>query len=284
MFHNLIKPRDLTKYTLMRGVTDFGNLSQYNLYETGYPFLAIVSKPKLLTAMSESDSEGVGKLIENYFHILEYEFRGLDGIEDITSEGQELTNGISQLSIITKVNQQSASSFSMRYFEKAGSVITRTHEIFLRGIKDPRTQIKHYNGMLANGKIKSTGYENEVFSFLYFVTDNSCREIEKAYLIISAQPTKAETSIYNVEKGDIQFKEVSVEFNGFPITGDEIDKRAKGLLDWMNNSDNKNKMIVDSMNFMYTGISDIGGMQGMTADFLAKKDPRNTNGVPRADA
>lgn len=261
MFKYLISPRDITKYTLMRGVTDFGNLNQYNLYETGYPFFAVVSKPKMLENLADSDTD-MKTLLDNYIHILEYEFRGLDGIEDISAETQTLTNGISDLNIITKVTQQSASSFSMRFFEKSGSVITRMHELFLRGIKDPRTQVKHYNGRLGVvGGIADAGYENEIFTFLYFVTDNTCRKIEKSYLIIAAQPSKAETSIYNAEKGEISFKEISVEFNGFPITGDEVDKRAVDLLNWMNNLSNANHMILDSNNFMYTGISDIGKAQ-----------------------
>jgi len=250
MFDSLKKPRDLTKYTLMRGVTDFGNLNQYNLYETGYSFLTIVSVPKYLETLAAQDSN-FAVLFQNYLHILEYEFRGLDGIEDITSDSIELTNGISQLNVISKVNQQSASQVSMRYFEKSGSVLTRVHETFLKGIKDPRTQFKHYYGLIESGKLEP-GYENEVFSFLYGVTDNTGLELEKSYLLLSAQPTKAETSMYVSEKGEISTKEVTCEFNCFPITGDTIDQKAKAYLDYLNTV-----IVKNSNNFGYTGIDKI---------------------------
>jgi len=250
MFDYLKKPRDITKYTLMRGVTDFGNLNQYNLFETGYSFLTIVSVPKFLETLAAQDTN-FATIFTNYLHILEYEFRGLDGLEDVTSDSIELTNGISQMNVISKVNQQSASQVSMRYFEKSGSVLTRVHETFLKGIKDPRTQFKHYHGLIDSGKLEG-GYENEVFSFLYGVTDNTGLELEKAYLLISAQPTKADTSEYNSEKGEIGTKEITCEFNCFPITGNTIDSKAKAYLDYLNTIITK-----DSSNFGYTGIEKI---------------------------
>ena len=250
MYDFLKKPRDITKYTLMRGVTDFGNLDQYNLFETGYSFLTIVSVPKWLETLASTDSN-FATLFANYLHILEYEFRGLDGLEDITSDSLELTNGISTMNMISKVNQQSASQVSMRYFEKSGSVITRVHETFLKGIKDPRTQFKHYHGLIDSGALEA-GYENEVFTFLYGVTDNTGTELEKAYLLLSAQPTKAETSMYVSEKGEIDKKEVTCEFNCFPITGNLVDQKAKAYLDYLNTVITK-----DSSSFAYTGIDKV---------------------------
>ena len=38
-FKGLKTPREILQYNLMRGVTDFSNLEQYDLYEKGYPFM-----------------------------------------------------------------------------------------------------------------------------------------------------------------------------------------------------------------------------------------------------
>lgn len=255
MFDNLKKPRNLTQYKLMQGVTDFGNLNQFNLYESGYSFLVVCQVPKFMEVLA-SENSSFQDLLDNYVHILEYEFRGLDGLENITSETMELTNGISTLNMISKVTEQSASTVSMRFFEKSGSAITKFHEAYLQGIKDPKTQIKHYHGLISSGKLEA-GFENEVFMFLYFVTDNTATEIEKAYLLLSAQPTTAETSIYNSEKGQIENKEISVEFNCFPVKGEKIYEKAKQMLNWMNNSENPNKLVVDSNNFEYSGIDKV---------------------------
>ena len=231
IFSHLSTPRDLTKYTLMRGVTDFGKLEQFNLYETGYSFLIVTRIPKFLQELGAKNSE-YKKLIDTYVHILEYEFRGLEGLENLTTDTAELTNGIKKTDIITKVTRQGGSNFSMRFQEKAGSVITKVHELFLTGIKDPDTQVKTYHGLLQDGTMEK-GYENEVFNFLYIVTDNSLMQVEKAYFLAAAQPTTAELSIYNSEKGDIQFKEISVEFNAYPIHGIKINEKAVELLKWI---------------------------------------------------
>lgn len=235
-------PRDVTGYMLSRGVADYSDLYQFNNYETGYGFLIVLKIPDFLQKLC-LENDQYASLIKSYRHILEYDFKNLDGIEDITSDPSELQDGINNLNVITKVNEQSASQFSMRYYERSGSIITKVHELFLRGIKDPRTQVKRYMGLLKpgviSGKIKSSaiqeaGYEHETFQFLYFNTDNTAREIEKAYLLVSCQPTTAETSMYSFTKGDIAWREVTCTFNGYPITGRAVSKKAQEFLDWIN--------------------------------------------------
>jgi hypothetical protein len=140
--------------------------------------------------------------------------------------------------MINKVTMQSASTFSMNYNERSGSVLTRVNELFLRGVKDPRTQIKHYDGLIDAGLIShdEIGFESEVFKFLYFTTDNTALHIEKAYYIVAAQPTKAELSMYSGEKGTYEYPELSMEFSGYPITGPKVDFVAQSILNHITSS------------------------------------------------
>ena len=250
MFSSLMSTRDLSKFTLMRGVTDYANLEAYNLYESSYSFLILVQVPEFMKKLCDQNSE-YKKMFDTYCHILEYDFRGLSGIDNITAETGELTNGISNVEIINKVTMQAASSFTMRYFERHGSVITRTHELFLRGIKDPRTQVKHYNGLIPKG-LMEPGYENEVFSFMYLVCDNTLMNLEKCIYIVAAQPTGAQWDIYNSEKGSIEFKELDVEFKGYPIVGRKINEKGKEFLDWI-----RQNTTWDEMEFNYTGVDNM---------------------------
>ena len=269
IFSDTVSVRDITKFTLMRGVTDYTALQQFDLYETGYSFLINLQIPGFLDklqALSSSgnggSAEGYAALISNYRHILEYDFRGAQGIEDITSETSALTNGIDDLQMITKVREQAASQFTMQYFERSGSVITKTHEAFLRGIKDPRTQFKRYLGLIDGPTTVATGSEmsktpvidkgfhNEVFHFLLIVTDNTGFNVEKAYILASCQPSAANTSIYNVTRGEIQFSELSVSFNGFPVSGKVVNSRAAKFLQWINDN-----TCFDEMQFGYQVLS-----------------------------
>ena len=244
IFSDTMSTTDVQAFTLMRGVTDFSNLAQYDLYETGYSFLINLSIPKFLKN-AKTLSDEYKKLINNYCHIIEYDFRGMSGIDDITSDTGALTNGINELNIITRVNEQGGGQFSMNYFERAGSTITKVHELFLRGIKDPRTQFKRYNGQIKGprGAAGSTNggnntlnasYANEVFNYMLIVTDNTGFNVEKSYIIASAQPTSANTSIYQVERGQIGFSEIPVNMNGFPITGRVVNNKAAKMLTYIN--------------------------------------------------
>ena len=215
IFSGTMAPQEVQQFTLMRGVTDFSNLNQYDLYETGYSFLICLSIPTFLQK-AKALNENYKMLINNYCHIIEYDFRVCQVIDDITSDPSPLTNGINELNIITKVNEQAATSFSMNYFERSGSIITKTHELFLRGIKDPRTQFKRYLGLItgpradtssnnANSTRLEASFQNEVFHYLLIVTDNTGYNVEKAYILASCQPSTANTSIQNVERGQIMF-------------------------------------------------------------------------------
>ena len=103
IFEGTRSVKDLTSYMLMRGVTDFANLEQYNLFESGYSFLVVMKIPEFLKKLAAKNDE-YKKIINTYVHILEYEFRGLSGLDNMTVDVGELTNGINQVNIINKVN------------------------------------------------------------------------------------------------------------------------------------------------------------------------------------
>lgn len=267
-FKGLKTPRELLNFNLMRGVTDFSNLEQWDLYEKGYPFLCVVSIPQFLRDLAKQD-ENIRTIVNNYVHILENDFRGIDNVDNITGETGEITNGIRSISVINKVMKPTNSNFSLNYYERSGSILTKAHELYLTGIKDPDTQVKHYHGLIDawtfNGvdtvSGKDPGPHQECFSFMYFLTDNTMTKIERAFLIAACQPTTANyTDLYTGTKGDIQFAEVSLPFNGFFINNDFVYQKAQDMLLAMRNPANitNSRIIVDSNNFKYNAIAQAG--------------------------
>jgi hypothetical protein len=295
IFDNTLAPNPVTSYTLFRGVTDYTNLAQFDLYETGYSFLVLLQIPVFLDKLSAISSEkgGYASLIENYRHIIEYEFRGAQGIDDITGETSPLTNGLTDLNIITRVTEQGGSQFTMNYFERSGSIITKTHELFLRGVKDPRTQVKRYCGLLnepltnrSNQVVNQTdqnsnsgnlmqdkGYQYEIFHFLLIVTDNTCLNVEKAYILASCQPTIANTTIYNVTRGEIQFQEMGVQFQGLPIPGRIVNQRATDFLKYINQH-----TCFDEMEFGYNILSDEALGANGNSNYVEAIEAKNSGG------
>ena len=105
---NYVKmPRSVTEFTLMKGVTDFSNLKQFDVYETGYPFITVISVPRFMDILGSRDTN-VRNLQDNITHVIEGEFRGLSGIPDITAEGGEITNGNISMQIINNVSMDTS--------------------------------------------------------------------------------------------------------------------------------------------------------------------------------
>ena len=111
---------------------------------------------------------------------------------------------------------------------------------------------------------------------MYFVTDNTMTKIERAFLIAAAQPTTANYSdLYSGNKGDIQFAEISLSFNGFFINNDFVYQKASDMLLAMRNPSNltDSRIIVYSHNFKYAAITEAGVESGFDAPkYFSEKD------------
>lgn len=289
IYSNLKAPKDLSAYNLFRGVTDFSRLEQFNLYESGYPLLVVVSIPKFLKAMAAQDGAdgSIDRLINSYKHIVQNEFKGFSsGLEDMSTETGEINNGFQSVNVITKTNAPSGSTFSMVYNEKSGSVLTKMHELYLRSVKDPNTGYKTYNGIIQkdatgnNIKPEEAGFDKECFSFLYMHTDNTGLLLERAVYIVGAMPTSAQLSIYNGTKGEVQFQEVTCEYTGYPIVGKQVDARAKQILDYLNTTtDRAEALIKNSYNYKYYGLVDSASglaQTSLSSNTNAKKTTADT--------
>ena len=269
IFANTNDFKDVTNYRLMRGVPDFGSLVQFNPYESGYAAFIVCGMPKFMEALAKRDNQ-YKKLVENWKHIIEFEFKSFDGLEGISVDTIELGDDLNKINVINKVNMQSASEFSLTYDEKSGSPLTKFAKLYLTGIKDGRTQVKTYHGLI-HSDIMEPGFENEVFTFLFIATDSTMRKVENATLIICAQLTSADTDMYNYTKGDIGKKEVTVKFNGYPIQSTEIDLAASKMLDFLISEDaGVRQIIFNSDNYDYTGVNSI-------ANTLNKYSNNNAN-------
>ena len=225
-------------------------------------------------------------LQDAFIKILENEFKGLDGIEDITTETMEISDNISTMSLISKSVQNANSQVSMRFTEKTGSVITKYISTFIRYIKDTRTQAKTYGGFITKERLDAgfdPGPRHEVFNMLYIVTDSTCLRVEKAFLILNAQPTNAAFSeLYAAEKGAIESKEVTVQFNAFVVDGNIANKLASAYVRTLINTTDQweeGKININSWNFNWSfadGNGDIKKVNDLNVD--SKKGKLDVNG------
>jgi hypothetical protein len=111
---------------------------------------------------------------------------------------------------------------------------------------------------------------------MYFLTDNTVTRIEKAFLICAAQPTTAEFStIYDGEKGEIGWGELSLSFNGFFINNDQVSLAAQRMLLAMRSPYNTtgSRLIVDSTNFAYEAIKQVNENMGAASGTESNDNP-----------
>lgn len=249
---NYIKmPRNVTEYTLMKGVTDFSNLKQFDLFESGYSFLTVVSVPRFMQLLAAQDTK-VKNLQDGIVHIMECEFKGLDGIPDVTADAGTISNGANEMQLINNVTMETSIQVSMSFYERSGSLITNYLNYYLTGIKDPYSKAKTYHGLIGSS-VTDPGPDYEVFTFLYYVTDNTMRSIEKAYLLCNAQPVTAPNgTLYNSQRGTYDFQELNLSFNCYPIVGDQINKYAAMMLqNDLTTTDTSRMLVLDSNDYKY---------------------------------
>ena len=233
---NYIKmPRNVTEYTLMKGVTDFSNLKQFDLFESGYSFLTVVSVPRFMQLLAAQDTK-VKNLQDGMVHIMECEFKGLDGIPDVTADAGTISNGANEMQLINNVTMDTSIQVSMSFYERSGSLITNYLNYYLTGIKDPYSKAKTYHGLIGSS-----------------VTDNTMRSIEKAYLLCNAQPVTAPNgTLYNSQRGTYDFQELNLSFNCYPIVGDQINKYAAMMLqNDLTTTDTSRMLVLDSNDYKY---------------------------------
>ena len=242
--------RKATGAANMRGAVDFTNANAFNLYEKGHSAIKILGVPNFMTAWANKEGESGISLVQNFAQIIEQEFKGLSGLDDMTSDTMDITDGISTLNVLGKVNYATNQEITLRYTEKAGGTLSRYSETYLRGIRDPRTLVKHYNGCLnlagsttsdlnnaynvdthtiTNTSLTTCqpGFENEIFTFLYMVFDNTWLQVERAYLLCNTQLTKAPLGqLHESEKGSIELQEIDLTFNTFVVTNANVNAAA----------------------------------------------------------
>jgi len=257
LFENTKDFKDVTTYRLMRGVPDFGSLVQFNPYETGYAAFIICQIPKFMEKLASKDAN-YNKLVNNWAHIIEYEFKSFDGLDNLSADTITLGDELNSINVISRINGMNAAEFTLGYEEKSGSPLTKFAKLYLTGIKDPRTQVKTYHGLIHSGEMEP-GFENEVFTFLFINTDNTMRKVEAAYLLLGCQLNSADLDMYNYTKGDIGKRDVNVKFSGYPVQSTKIDKAAQAMLDYLLSAEaGARQIIVNSDEYNYTGINEIG--------------------------
>ena len=224
--------KDLTKYSLFLGGLNVKAkaLEQYNPLKTGYTRIFVVQMPKFMNRILPIASK-------NFKHMIEYGFKSIDGIQNLTMEYEAITGGYAGRSFeIPTILKDETNAITIKLQEMSGSPVREYIEMWLSGISDPHTGLCHYHGALdKDSATGNAGMEaiqaNQVAEMVYVSTDNTGREIEFACLLSNMIPKVVKRDHYNYESGTHNAVEYDVEFTCTMYTSPDVNNVAKLLLD-----------------------------------------------------
>ena len=224
--------KDLTKYSLFLGGLNVKAkaLEQYNPLKTGYTRIFVVQMPKFMNRILPIASK-------NFKHMIEYGFKSIDGIQNLTMEYEAITGGYAGRSFeIPTILKDETNAITIKLQEMSGSPVREYIEMWLSGISDPHTGLCHYHGALdRDSATGNAGMEaiqaNQVAEMIYVSTDNTGREIEFACLLSNMIPKVVKRDHYNYESGTHNAVEYDVEFTCTMYTSPDVNEVAKLLLD-----------------------------------------------------
>ena len=224
--------KDLTKYSLFLGGLNVKAkaLEQYNPLKTGYTRIFVVQMPKFMNRILPIASK-------NFKHMIEYGFKSIDGIQNLTMEYEAITGGYAGRSFeIPTILKDETNAITIKLQEMSGSPVREYIEMWLSGISDPHTGLCHYHGALdKDSATGNAGMEaiqaNQVAEMIYVSTDNTGREIEFACLLSNMIPKVVKRDHYNYESGTHNAVEYDIEFTCTMYTSPDVNEVAKLLLD-----------------------------------------------------
>lgn len=240
-----IKGYDDSKFPINNSAIDYrdnnsalASLLNFAPYESGYCFLAVMSVPRFMVYPRdniETDREIYNKkLLDNFVNIIEKEFMGLSGINDMTLGTTDISDNRTNTPVIIKNDRDPYTTIDMNFTEQSGTPITKFLEQYTTLLYDPYAHVKTYGGRLRmsdntsywNIKKSSANFtlqrslHNEVFNLLYVITDSTCLLVEKAFILFNAQPMNVSYStLYNMNKFEFATKAITINWNCLVLDG-----------------------------------------------------------------
>ena len=230
--------KDLTKYSLFLGGLNVKAkaLEQYDPLKTGYTRIFMVQMPKFMNKILPIATK-------NFKHMIEYGFKSIDGIQNLTMEYEAITGGYAGRSFeIPTIMKDETNAITIKLQEMSGSPVREYVEMWLTGIADPHTGMAHYHGAMDGDNGLEYAQSNHTAEAIYVSTDATGKNIEFACLLSNMIPKVVKRDQFNYESGTHNTVEYDVEYTCTMYTSPDVNTVATKLLD-------KYKILTNYLNF-----------------------------------
>lgn len=158
----------------------------------------------------------------NFKTYFETAYTAISGINDISVDFTDFEGGFAgQRFSVPQLSRDDTESFSVSLYELAGSPVREYIELWITGVRDPRSGVAHYHGLIdkkmKNEKGTNVGpldYSelNHSAEFIYCTLDPTARQCEYVAMMAHCFPTKVPKDHLNFEHGSHDQAQMDLEF------------------------------------------------------------------------
>ena len=190
------------------------NLDQMTPYIPGISRLFFHTTPLFM-------QQGFKDLTDNFKSYIETGYKSVSGIEGLNAEFVQISGGFAEQSFenISKITDGS-SAISVTLYEQTGSPVREFIETWLTGVRDPRSGIAHYHGLVKKpGDKDGTGSidyaeKNHTGEFIFYDLDPTAHYLEYACMWAHCFPKGIDKQHLNYQSGSRDVVELNLEFSG----------------------------------------------------------------------
>ena len=189
------------------------NLNQMTPFIKGYARLFMLRTPYFM-------EKGFPRLTQRFKSYIETGFKSVSGLSDLSVDFNTFEGGYGNQQYSTvQMAKDDTTTVTITVYEMSGSPVGEFLRTWITGVRDPRTEIAHYHGMvkgpmdLQDDTKIAYSEQNHTAEFIYLVTDPTGKFIEYACMFAHCFPTKDSRDHYNYSSGDHGETEIDVEFN-----------------------------------------------------------------------
>ena len=196
---------------------------------TGYSFIKWIHIPDWLGKGDQT----AGMTDADLKHMLQKNFKSLSGLDNLTLNTGTTTAGFSTNETHWATNIQKATGFSCNYQEYTGSPMSELFNLWVSGIRDPRTNVAMYPRW--NGGHYGAKFHTGEAMYIQMRPDAYCPEasgknIEYACYFTNVMPTVMPRDHRNYTSGTNDLVEFEQQFTGDQHEGPNVMAQAQNII------------------------------------------------------
>ena len=182
------------------------NLDQFTPYIRGVSRIFLHKPPAFMLAMYPD-------MTRRFKTYLETGYTTIDGIGDISVDFTDFEGGFAGQRFSTVLlARDDTESVTISVYELSGSPIREYLDTWVTGVRDIRSGIAHYNGMIAEKGADYYGEHNHSAEMIYVTMDPTAINLEYCCMFAHMFPTRVPKSHLNYEKGNRDNAQMDLEF------------------------------------------------------------------------